>query len=173
MSLQQINIQFYKTQAAEFILGSFNNKLCLLDYKYRKMRQVLNTRICHTLNAEFIEQEDKVLSQTKAQIDEYFMGERSEFDIPLLMVGSEFEKLVWKSLLNIPYGQTTTYSALLGNLDHDNTLQSVIKANGANSLALIVPCHRVLDDNGGLLGYGGGLPLKLKLLTLEQNLFFF
>lgn len=179
MNEKQINIQFHKTKYAEFILGSYDNKLCLLDYKYRKMRQVLDHKIRKMLNAEFVtgstEKEDEVLSKTKTQIDEYFIGERTTFDIPLLMVGTEFEKSVWSSLLKIPYGQTATYSDLASNGNDTTTLnlKLVAKANGANSLALIVPCHRIIDDNGDLVGYGGGLPLKLKLLNLEQSLFVF
>ena len=177
MSEKQINIQFHKTKYAEFILGSYDNKLCLLDYKYRKMRQVLDNKIRKMLNAEFvtgsIEKEDEILCKTKTQINEYFMGERITFDIPLLMVGSEFEKSVWSSLLKVPYGQTATYSDLVSNGNNINTLKSIAKANGSNAIALIVPCHRIMDDNGDLVGYGGGLSLKLKLLNLEQNLFAF
>jgi methylated-DNA-[protein]-cysteine S-methyltransferase len=173
MSEKQINIQFHKTKYAEFILGSYDNKLCLLDYKYRKMRQALDNKIRKMLNAEFTEKEDEILCKTKTQINEYFMGERTTFDIPLLMVGTEFEKDVWRSLLKVPYGQTATYSDLVSNSNNINTLKSISKANGSNSIALIVPCHRIIDDNGDLVGYGGGLPLKLKLLNLEQNLFVF
>ena len=173
MSGQQINIQFHKTKYDEFILGSYDNKLCLLDYKYRKMRQALDNKIRKMLNAIFTEKEDEILCKTKTQINEYFMGERTTFDIPLLMVGTEFEKDVWKSLLKVPYGQTATYSDLVSNDNNINTLKSISKANGSNSIALIVPCHRIIDDNGDLVGYGGGLPLKLKLLNLEQSLFVF
>jgi methylated-DNA-[protein]-cysteine S-methyltransferase len=173
MSEKQINIQFHKTKYAEFILGSYDNKLCLLDYKYRKMRQALDNKIRKMLNAEFTEKDDDILCKTKTQINEYFMGERTTFDIPLLMVGTEFEKDVWRSLLKVPYGQTATYSDLVSNSNNINILKSISKANGLNSIALIVPCHRIIDDNGDLVGYGGGLPLKLKLLNLEQNLFVF
>ena len=167
MSEKQINIQFHKTKYAEFILGSYDNKLCLLDYKYRKMRQALDNKIRKMLNAGFTEKEDEILCKTKTQINEYFMGERTTFDIPLLMVGTEFEKDVWRSLLKVPYGQTATYSDLVSNSNNINTLKSISKANGSNSIALIVPCHRIIDDNGDLVGYGGGLPLKLKLLNLS------
>ena len=173
MSAKQINIQFHKTKYAEFILGSYDHKLCLLDYRYRKMRQALDNKITTMLNAEFIEIEDEILCKTKRQINEYFMGERSTFDIPLLMVGTEFEKQVWRRLLKVPYGHTATYSELVSNGNDINTLKSISKANGANAIALIIPCHRIMDDKGGLVGYGGGLPLKLKLLNLEQNIFAF
>ena len=177
MSKKQINIQFHKTKYAEFILGSYDNKLCLLDYKYRNMRQAIDNKIRKMLNAKFVavssETEDEILCTTKTQINEYFMGERTIFDIPLLMVGTEFEKSVWRSLLKVPYGQMATYSYLVSNGSNINRLKSISKANGSNSIALIVPCHRIIDDNGDLVGYGGGLPLKMKLLNLEQNLFIF
>jgi len=167
---KQINIQFYKTKYAEFILGSYNNKLCLLDYKYRKMRSIIDDKLKKMLNAEFVVQEDDLLNKTKVQIDEYLMGERKVFSIPLLMVGTEFEKSIWNALIDIPYGQTATYSTLINN-NPGNTLKSVSHANGANSIAIIIPCHRILGEHGDLVAYGGGLPLKLKLLNLEQNLF--
>lgn len=172
MTKKQINIQFYKTKYAEFILGSYDNKLCLLDYKYRKMRRAIDNKLRKMLNAEFIEREDDLLTNAKIQINEYLMGERTKFTIPLLMVGTEFEKAIWNALLDIPYGQTVTYSDLINN-ETKNTLESISHANGANSIAIIIPCHRVLSEHGNLVGYGGGLPLKLKLLNLEQSLFAF
>ncbi len=169
--MNQINIQYYKTKYAEFILGSFDNKLCLLDFRYRKMRTTVDNRLQKGLNANFIEQDDVILKETRRQLDEYFNMERKKFNIPLITVGTDFQKSVWEGLLKIPYGTTSTYLQLAKNIDNEKAVRAVANANGANSIAIIIPCHRIIGTNGELTGFGGGLPLKKKLLELEQNLF--
>lgn len=169
--MNQINTQYYKTKYAEFILGSFENKLCLLDFKYRKMRTTVDNRLKKGFEAEFIEHDDEILKETRKQIDEYFNMERKEFDIPLITVGTDFQKSVWEALLKVPYGTTSTYLQLAKDIDNEKAVRAVASANGANSIGLIIPCHRIIGSNGELTGYGGGLPLKKRLLKLEQNLF--
>jgi methylated-DNA-[protein]-cysteine S-methyltransferase len=92
--MKTINIQYYKTKIGELILGSFGNKLCILDFRYRRMRNTVDKRIQNGLESEFVEQDDKVLQKTRKQIDEYLMGKRKEFKIPILMVGTDFQKQV-------------------------------------------------------------------------------
>ena len=169
--MKQINIQYYKTKYAEFILGSFENKLCLLDFKYRKMRTTVDNRLKKGLNAEFVEQDNEILKETRKQLDEYFNMTRKEFEIPLITVGTDFQKSVWDGLLNIDYGTTSTYLQLAKNIGNEKAVRAVANANGANSIAIIIPCHRIIGTNGELTGFGGGLPLKKRLLDLEQNLF--
>jgi len=169
--MNQINIQYYKTKYAHFILGSFENKLCLLDFKYRKMRTTVDNRLKKGFEAEFIEQDDAILKETRKQLDEYFNMQRKEFDIPLITVGTDFQKSVWKALMKVPYGTTSTYLQLAKDIDNEKAVRAVASANGANSIGLIIPCHRIIGTNGELTGYGGGLALKKRLLKLEQNLF--
>ena len=90
--MTEINIQYFKHPYAEFVLGSYDGKLCLCDFRYRKMRQSVDNRIQRGLNATFVERNDDVLDAAKSQLKEYFLGERSEFDVPLLMVGTDFQK---------------------------------------------------------------------------------
>lgn len=168
--MNQINIQYYKTKYGEFILGSFDNKLCLLDYRYRRMRTTVDQRIQKGLNAEYIEQDDEILQETKKQLDTYFNGERKEFDIPLLTVGTDFQKNVWEALMKVPFGTTSTYLNLAKELDNEKAVRAVANANGANAIAIIIPCHRIIGSNGELTGYAGGLPVKKRLLKLEQKL---
>jgi len=165
----QINIQFYKTQYAEFILGSFDKKLCLLDFSYRKMRAAVDKRLKKGLQAAFVEQDDTILQAVRVQIDEYFTGTRKVFDVPFLMVGSDFQKSVWQALLEVPYGETSSYLELSKRIDNVKAVRAVAAANGANAMSLIIPCHRIIGSNGDLVGYGGGLPLKKRLLHLEQG----
>ena len=165
----QINIQFYKTKVAEFILGSFDGKLCLLDFRYRRMRGAIDKRLQKGLGAEFVERDDDILQMARTQIDEYFLGSRQEFELPLLLVGSDFQKSVWNGLMQIPYGSTSSYLDLARQVDQVKAIRPVAAANGANAIAIIIPCHRIIGSNGDLVGYGGGLPLKKRLLKLEQG----
>jgi methylated-DNA-[protein]-cysteine S-methyltransferase len=169
--MNQINIQYYKTNYGEFILGSYDKKLCMVDFRYRKMRKTVDNRIKNALNAEFIEQDDEILQKTRVQLDEYFNMKRREFDIPIQMVGTDFQKSVWKALLKVPYGTTSTYLQLAKEINNEKAVRAVANANGANAIGIIIPCHRIIGTNGELTGYAGGLPLKKRLLELEQNLF--
>ena len=169
--MNQINIQFYKTKYGEFILGSFDNRLCLLDFRYRKMRTTVDNRIKKGLDAEYIESDNELLKKTRQQLQEYFNRQRKEFDIPLLTIGTDFQKSVWDALIEVPYGKTSTYLDLAKKINNEKAVRAVASANGANSIGLIIPCHRIIGSNGELVGYGGGLPIKKRLLKLEQNLF--
>lgn len=167
--MNQINIQYHKTKIRELILGSFDKKLCLLDFRYRKKRTAVDNRIKKGLKAEFVEQDDDVLEKTRQQIDEYLDGCRNEFDMPIIMVGTEFQKTVWNALVNVPYGTTSTYSQLAKDIDNEKAVRAVANANGANSIGLIIPCHRIIRSNGDLGGYGGGVSAKKRLLKLERS----
>ena len=167
--MNQINIQYYKTKIGELILGSFDGKLCLLDFRYRKMRITVDNRIKKGLDAEFVEKDSEFLAKIREQLDEYFDGGRKEFDIPLLMAGSDFQKSVWKALMKVPYGKTSTYLNLAKAINNEKAVRAVASANGANSIGLIIPCHRIIGSNGELVGYAGGLLVKRRLLKLEQS----
>jgi len=165
-----INIQYFKLPYAEFVLGTYQNKLCLCDFRYRKMRTAIDKRIQTALGAVFIERNDALLVRAKRQLSEYFFGERSTFDIPLLTVGSDFQRSVWHALENVKYGETASYLDLAKSVANEKSVRAVGHANGANALAIFIPCHRILGNQGKLVGYAGGLPLKQRLLSLEQNL---
>lgn len=169
--MNQINIQYYKTKYAHFILGSFENKLCLLDFKYRKMRTRVDNRLKKGFEAVFVEQDDDILKETRKQLDEYFDTIRKEFNLPIITVGTDFQKSVWEALLKVPYGVTSTYLQLAKNIGNEKAVRAVASANGANSIGLIIPCHRIIGSNGDLTGYAGGLAFKKRLLELENNLF--
>jgi len=169
--MNTINIQYYKNEYTEFILGSYDNKLCLLDFRYRKMRDTVDNRLKKGLSAQYIEKDDQVLKETRKQLQEYFTMQRKEFDIPLLTIGSPFQKSVWEGLVKIPYGITNSYAQLAKNIHNEKAVRAVANANGANAIAIIIPCHRIIGSDGSLTGFGGGIPLKKKLLEIEQNLF--
>ncbi len=170
--MNQVNIQYYKTKIGELILGSFNGKLCLLDFRYRKMRKTVDDRIKKGLNSNFVEHDDVILEKTREQLNEYLIGDRKEFDIPLLIVGTDFQKSVWDALMKISYGTTSTYLQLAKNINNEKAVRAVANANGANSIGIIIPCHRIIGSDGELVGYGGGLSVKKRLLKLEQTTLF-
>lgn len=109
------------------------------------------------------------LCEVQRQVREYAQGTRRDFDLELVMEGPEFEKTVWKALRDIPFGATTSYGAVARNIGQPGAARAVGAANNANPIALIVPCHRVIGADGSLVGYGGGLPLKRKLLEHEAR----
>ncbi len=167
--MNQINIQYYKIKLGELILGSFDSKLCMLDWRYRRMRTTVDNRIRNGLKAEYVENGDEVIDKTIEQLDEYLLGDRKKFDIPLLMVGTQFQKNVWNALMKVPHGCTSTYLQLAEKVNNKKAVRAVAGANGANAIGLIIPCHRIIGSNGKLVGYAGGLPVKKRLLKLEQS----
>ena len=167
--MKQVSVQYHKTRVGEMILGSFEGNLCLLDFRYRKMRTAIDNRIKSGLNTEFILRDDEILGETRKQLDEYLSGNRTFFNIPVLMVGTDFQKSVWNALLKVPYGKTASYLDLAKAIDNEKSVRAVAGANGANAIAIIIPCHRIIGSNGELVGYGGGLAVKKLLLNLEQG----
>lgn len=105
----------------------------------------------------------------QAQLREYFAGERVEFQTPLTLDGTPFERQVWRELIAIPYGETVSYGEIARRIDQPSAARAVGLANGRNPIAVIVPCHRVIGANGTLTGYGGGLERKQLLLELERG----
>lgn len=113
--------------------------------------------------------EHQVIDQTATEIREYFAGNRHQFEVPLVIRGTPFQERVWRELSRIPYGETRSYADLAEALGIRNGQRAVGLANGMNRLAIIVPCHRVIERAGGLRGYGGGLWRKKHLLDLEAR----
>ena len=104
-----------------------------------------------------------------SQLTEYFAGERQRFELPLAPEGTPFQQRVWRELQAIPYGVTISYGQLAARIGQPTASRAVGLANGSNPLAIVIPCHRVIGANGTLTGYGGGLPIKERLLALERG----
>jgi methylated-DNA-[protein]-cysteine S-methyltransferase len=112
---------------------------------------------------------DEKLAPCRHELEQYFAGKLREFTVPLDLRGTEFQLRCWHALLNIPYGETRSYAEQARVVGQPKACRAVGMANGDNPIAIIVPCHRVINSSGKLGGYGGGLPLKQKLLDLEQG----
>jgi methylated-DNA-[protein]-cysteine S-methyltransferase len=115
------------------------------------------------------EPDDEPFAQAREQLDEYFAGRRTTFDLPLKMSGSPFQRRVWHALQEIAYGETISYGELAHRVGEPATPRNVGSANGRNPISVIVPCHRVIGADGSLVGYGGGLERKRILLDLEAG----
>jgi methylated-DNA-[protein]-cysteine S-methyltransferase len=110
---------------------------------------------------------DPVLAELARELRGYFTGGLRRFEVPLDIQGTEFQKRVWRQLLTIPFGETRSYMQVAAAIGAERAVRAVGAANGANPIAIVVPCHRVIGTSGKLTGYGGGLPLKRRLLELE------
>lgn len=111
--------------------------------------------------------DDSVLAEARQQLEEYFRGERTEFDLALAPKGTDFQRSVWRALTEIPYAATTSYGAIAARIGKPSASRAVGAANGRNPISIIVPCHRVIGSGGDLTGYGGGLDRKRWLLDHE------
>ena len=166
--MNRIITREYAAPCGRLLLGSFDDRLCLCDWQSEKHRGHVNHRLCRELKAEFSEGTSAVTEMAIAQLDEYFAGKRREFNVPLLFAGTEFQKTVWDALLTIPFGQTVSYGELARQIGMPKAVRALANANGANSISIFAPCHRVIGSDGTLTGYGGGLPVKEFLLRLEK-----
>ena len=158
-----------RTEIGELVLGSFQGRLCLLGFGNRDMTQMVAYRIGKRLDADVTEQDDALLEETRRQIDEYLAGNRSAFDVPLLLMGTDFQRSVWNALLQVPYGATASYLQIARAIGKEKAVRAVGNACRANPIGIIVPCHRIIGSDGSLVGYYGGLSLKRRLLNLERG----
>jgi methylated-DNA-[protein]-cysteine S-methyltransferase len=108
------------------------------------------------------------LADAVTQLEEYFAGERTEFDLLLELSGTPFQRQVWLALTNIPYGSTVSYAKLAAMVGRPRAFRAVGQANGSNPVPIVLPCHRVVASGGGIGGYGGGIEMKRRLLALEH-----
>ena len=151
------------------VLGSYGDKLCLCNWVEEKHPGRVDKRLRTFLKAGYEEASSPVVEEAVRQLDEYFRKERTVFDVPLLFAGSDFQKRVWRLLLDIPYGQTISYGEMARRLGMPTAVRAVANANGANAISIFAPCHRVIGSNRSLTGYGGGIEAKKFLLELEKS----
>jgi methylated-DNA-[protein]-cysteine S-methyltransferase len=154
-----MNIFFYKFDSKQIgTLGiaeeEENGKIC---------------RVCfgNSNSFNYTIKETPLLKKAAAQLREYFGGKRTEFDLPLFYNGTEFQRKVWQALIEIPFGETRSYKEIAEAVGSPRACRAVGMANHRNPLAIFIPCHRVVEHNGGLGGYAGGLEMKQYLLDLE------
>lgn len=162
------NITHIETDLGMMIAGATDKGICMFEFADYKLLE-LELKQFVSFKTPLVQGENPHFNTLREQLNEYFKGERKNFDIPLDLVGTEFQKQVWLSLLKIPYGCTTTYAKQAEILGKPSAVRAVANANGKNKISIILPCHRVIGADGSLTGYGGGIEKKKKLLEFEKK----
>ena len=166
---QIINITRIETPLGTMFAGAVEEGICLLEFTDRKMLVTELKSLSKSLNANIIQGTNHHFDLLKQQLEEYFDGKRKEFTVPLFTVGTEFQKSVWKELQTIHYGSTRSYLGQATAMGKPAVVRAVANANGMNRIAIIIPCHRVIGEDGSPTGYGGGIWRKKWLLELEMK----
>ncbi len=164
-----INIIRFTTPLGPMIACATSKGICLLEFTERRMLENEFKDLKKRLKAEIIYGENPHFETLQVQIKEYFEGKRKEFDLPLDTPGTEFQNTVWEQLQTIPYGETRSYKKQAIAVNNPKAVRAVAKANGMNRIAIIIPCHRVIGEDGKLVGYAGGLWRKQWLLDFEKE----
>lgn len=166
--IEPIVVNRILTPLGPMIAAASDTGLCLLEFADRRMLATQFKRIGKLFSQPIVPGEHRFISQAKQELDEYFAGDLTTFEVPLRADGTEFQMSVWKALLDIPHGQTTSYERLARSIDRPRAQRAVGRANGDNRFAILIPCHRVVRSDGTLCGYGGGLWRKRWLLEHER-----
>lgn len=157
------------TPLGPLLAGATDEGICLLEFVDRRMLETQLIRLKKIFKAEAIPGANPHFDRLDQELKEYFAGTRKAFAVPLVIVGTDFQKQVWLALQTIPYGETRSYKEQSETIGNPKAIRAVARANGDNRIAIIIPCHRVIGANGELVGYGGGLWRKRYLLNLEAG----
>ena len=164
-----ITLGWIETPVGPLVVGATGDAVCLLEFSDRRMLETQLQALRRRVRMPLVPGTNRWLTVLKAQLDEYFAGKRRDFDLPLRYPGTPFQEKVWSALLEIPYGSTCSYKDVARKVGHPQAVRAVGTANGMNRIAIVIPCHRVVNANGNLGGYGGGLWRKRILLDLENG----
>ena len=166
---QIVNITHIETDLGLMIAAATDKGICMFEFADYKLLDLELRQLSDSFDVSLVHGDNPHFVTLREQLKQYFDGERKEFDIPLDLVGTEFQKKVWLGLLQIPYGCTTTYAKQAELLGKPSAVRAVANANGKNKISIILPCHRVIGADGTLTGYGGGIWRKKKLLEFEKE----
>ena len=157
------------TPLGPMIAGATADGICLLEFADRRMLETQLERVRKWFRGPTVPGSNRHIEELTLQLDKYFTGQLREFTVPLSLPGTDFQVAAWKQLMKIPYAKTISYEAQARAMGRPGAQRAVGKANGDNRIAIVIPCHRVVKQNGDLCGYGGGLWRKKYLLDLEQG----
>lgn len=158
----------YQSKLGPIIIGANSKGVCLVEFSDRRMLEYQLKTLRRRFNSAIIPGSNKHIEQVKNELDEYFKGNLKSFKTPLVYPGTDFQVNVWNKLKKIPYGKTISYVELAEEIGLKGASRAVGTANGMNRIAIIIPCHRVVNKDGRLGGYGGGLWRKQWLLEMER-----
>ena len=164
-----VTVAWMESPLGPLIAGATGEHLVLLEFTDRRMLEAQIKTIGRLFKRPIVPGDNAILRQARDELKQYFAGELKKFSVPLAYPGSEFQQRVWKGLLSIPYGGTLSYEALAGKVGAPRAQRAVGHTNGLNRIAIVIPCHRVVNKDGNLGGYGGGLWRKRALLDLERG----
>lgn len=165
-----ILLDWIASPVGPLIAGANDEGICLLEFTDRRMLETQLQTLRRRVGPVAVPGRNRWLEQLHRQMGEYFAGTRRRFDLPLVIRGTPFQERVWRALLTIPYGETWSYRDLARRVGSPGATRAVGTANGRNRIAIIIPCHRVVNADGRLGGYGGGVWRKQRLLDLERGL---
>jgi len=165
---QVIAVSRILTPLGPMLAGATEQGICLLEFTDRRMLETQLTRLQKHLNAKALPGDSRFFPLLEAQLQAYFAGKRTEFDLPLITPGTAFQQKVWAALQTIPSGETRSYREQAEIIGQPSAVRAVARANGDNRIAILIPCHRVIGADGSLTGYGGGLWRKQRLLEIEN-----
>jgi AraC family transcriptional regulator of adaptative response/methylated-DNA-[protein]-cysteine methyltransferase len=163
----EIVLSRFESPLGKLIAAAADGGVCLLGFEDVRRFEPELADLRRRMGAETAEGDNADLVQLRRELGEYFLGRRTHFGVPLMTPGSPFQGRVWRELTGIRYGTTRTYAEVAGRIGRPSAVRAVGSANGANRIAIVVPCHRVVGTGGHLTGYGGGLWRKRRLLELE------
>jgi AraC family transcriptional regulator of adaptative response/methylated-DNA-[protein]-cysteine methyltransferase len=164
-----ITVAWIESPLGPLIAGATERHLVLLEFTDRRMLESQFAALRRLFRLPVVPGENRVLGQLRRELAEYFAGKRKEFRVPVNFPGSGFQQRVWAELQRIPFGKTIAYEELARRVESPRGQRAVGTTNGLNRIAIVVPCHRVINKNGALGGYGGGLWRKQALLELERG----
>ncbi len=167
--MKAITMTWVDTPLGPLVAGVTEKGLCLLEFTDRRSLEAQLKSLHKYFGCAMVPGRDSLLESLKQELGEYFSGKRKNFSIPLDVPGTEFQQKVWKELCSIPYGKTRSYEEMAIRLKNPKAKRAVGRANGTNRIGIVIPCHRVVNKDGKLGGYGGGLWRKQMLLDLERN----
>lgn len=170
MAQQTLLIHRFTTPIGPMFVCASERGVCLLEFVDRRMLETEFSDLQRLLNARIIAGQNGHIRQAENEIAEYFAGKRLRFTLALDTPGSEFQRRVWQALAEIPCGESTHYQALAETLNKPTAARAVAAANGANRIAIVIPCHRVIGKDGSMTGYGGGVARKRWLLEHEKKI---
>ncbi|MBK8270112.1 MAG: methylated-DNA--[protein]-cysteine S-methyltransferase [Planctomycetes bacterium] len=159
----------FESPVGPLLLGATAKALCLLEFADRRAIETQVKILRSRFERSVVTGVNQILDQAKRELTDYFAGKFKCFKTPIAYPGTPFQECVWNRLLTIPYGETISYERLASDIGRAGAQRAVGTANGANRIAIIIPCHRVVNKDGKLGGYGGGLWRKQILLDLEQG----
>ncbi|MBN1836975.1 MAG: bifunctional transcriptional activator/DNA repair protein Ada [Spirochaetales bacterium] len=165
-----IRLAWLETPLGPMAAGATDGAICLLEFTDRRMLQAQLSSLKARFSMPVLPGESPLLERLRGELAEYFAGGRRSFQLPVAYPGTPFQQRVWDALRRIPYGETRSYAELARELGSPGAARAVGQANGLNRIAILIPCHRVINADGSLGGYGGGLWRKLRLLETEGAL---